>query len=108
MSASVSRPEAPAGTSALALPPFGAVTNGLPAQSWVPLAQLPAATAHRLLTALAGRGIAACARPRPALPRRTATAGRSSVWVDVVGYAVAEDVLRSVLVDEGRIGSQAP
>jgi hypothetical protein len=108
MSASAPRPPDPAGASALALPPFGVVSNGLPARSWVPLADLPAATAHRLLAALAGSGIAACLRPRRLFPRRAAAAGTSSVWVDVVGYAVAEDLLRAVLADSGRVGSGVP
>ena len=97
MSAAAARPLDPAGAQTLTLPPFGALTNGRSALSWVPLADLPTGTADRLLTLLADRGIAACKRPRRASGRRGATTATAAVWVDVVGYAVAEDVLRAVV-----------
>lgn len=75
----------------LSLPPFGAVTNGLRATSWVPLVELPSGAAQELLLALAAYGVAACRRsqlgPGPPTPQE-------QVWVDTAGDATAEDLAR--------------
>lgn len=75
----------------LSMPPFGAVTNGLRATSWVPLVELPPGVAHTLLLALAACGVAACRRA-PLRPGRGALL--EQVWVDATGYAAAEDLAR--------------
>jgi hypothetical protein len=87
------RPAGAAVAGALSAPPFGAVTNGLPATSWVPFLDLAPDRADRLLAALAACGIAACRRLPLRPGSRTATA---RVWVDVTGHALAEDVVCSL------------
>lgn len=81
---------------ALALPPFGARTNGLAACSWVPLLDVLPHIGRRLLSALGEHGIPACAAPIEPLRRRR---GRMlhRVWVDVVERGRAEDVTRHVM-----------
>lgn len=76
----------------LSWPPFGAVTNGLSATSWVPIVEIRPEEADTLLRALAVRGIAACTRLRR--PRNRSSA---LVWVDVTGFALAEDLVRSLI-----------
>lgn len=81
---------------ALARPPFGACTNGLPACSWVPLLDAFPPFSRELLSALRERRIAACAGAPGARWRRQERKV-DRVWVDVVDRARAEDVLRHVV-----------
>lgn len=95
MTTAAAVPPGTAELEALSLPPFGAVTNGLPAASWVPLADLATDRASQLLAALADVGIAACRRPRRSPGWLEGAPVTSVVWVDAVGYALAEDLLRA-------------
>jgi hypothetical protein len=89
--ASYSRPVDDLAAGSLTMPPFGAVTNGLRATSWVPLVELPPGAACQLLLALGACGVAACRRA-PLRPGRRHP--REQVWVDATGYATAEDLAR--------------
>jgi hypothetical protein len=88
----------------LSRPPFGAVGNGLPAQSWVPLLDLPSGTPGRrlasLLLALRDAGVPACAAPATGTAVQRRRPWR--IWVDVPSRTRAEDVLRHLF---GRSGS---
>lgn len=99
MSAGISRPVRPVDAliDSLATPPFGARGNGLPARSWVPLADLDRARADRLLTELADHGLAGCAARVRVSRRRGGPVER--VWVDATRYARAQDVARHVLAE---------
>jgi hypothetical protein len=79
---------------ALALPPFGARSNGLPATSWVPLLDVAPRVADRLLCAFAVVLVPACAAaPTPRWRPRALT----RVWVDVASHSAAEDAVRRLL-----------
>lgn len=79
---------------ALAMPPFGARTNGLPACSWVPLLDVPAHLSASLLSALREAEVPACVATATPLQYDR---GGARVWVDAVRHAAAEDVTRRLL-----------
>lgn len=79
------------------LPPHG-VGNGIPAQSWAPLAELSDAQAWPILFALAGErigGYIATERSRTARPGDEPD--RWQLWVDARRHAAAEDVVMTCL-----------
>ncbi|GIL25456.1 hypothetical protein NUM_07110 [Actinocatenispora comari] len=87
----------------LSRPPFGAVGNGLQAQSWVPLLDLapgtPGRWIARLLLALREAGVPACAAPATGTAVQRRRPWR--IWVDVPSRTRGEDVLRRLF---GRSG----
>lgn len=88
---------------ALTHPPYGAQTNGLPAESWAPLLVVDdESSAQAYLDAFAGERIAACSRRR----RITVADQRVQIWVDAVNWSRAEDTARRVGLHLCGLGAQ--
>lgn len=86
----------PAAQRAAWLPPWGR-GNELSAESWAAIVEVPEAFVDVLLTALGGDAIAAWAAP--VSPARTGRANSQwRIWVDALGYAQGEEVVRRTLL----------
>jgi hypothetical protein len=70
------------------------ISNGLPALRWAPILDVQAALVPALLAALGSQGIPSRAEPPSGLRSRRTRPARWHLFVDAVGYAHAEDVLR--------------
>lgn len=69
--------------------------NGREAEAWAPIVDIDERLAWRLLDVLATAGVAAYAAPLSVRATLSRSADRiERVWVDVVAYARAEDVVR--------------
>ena len=95
MSGAAHSPPPPGVWASLATPPFGARGNGLPAISWVPVADLDPDLTAPVLAALRGAGIPACVAPYGRAIRWRHRGMR--LWVDVPGYSRAGDLLARLL-----------